>query len=248
MEPGGGMSIIDARLPLYQRLRDQIAAEIAAQRWTPGQAIPSEAELAASHGVAVGTVRHAIEVLVAEGLVDRVHGRGTFVRRPAFDHSLLRCLRIPGLQPGQTPALQSRILERAALKAPPEVAQRLELPAGTDCIRLVRQKLVDRRILRGEEIWLPKARFVPLLTVELAAIGHDLYPAFERLCGQLVASAEEELAIEAVGPEHAALTGVAAGQPVVVIDRLTRGYDRQPLEWRRVRAAAAAFHCHRHIH
>lgn len=235
------MAIIDERLPRYQRLRDQIAGGIAAQQWKPGEAIPSEAELAGMHNVAVGTVRHAIDVLVAEGLVERAQGRGTFVRRPCFDHSLLRCLQIPGLEPGQKPVLVSRILERAALPAPPEAAVKLGLATGADCIRLVRQKWVDRSILRCEEIWLPKARFAPLLAVELASIGDDLYPAFERLCGQLVATAEETLTAEAVGPEHARLIGVSVGQPVVVIERLTRGYDRHPLEWRRVRAPAAAF-------
>ena len=235
------MAVIDDRLPRYQRLRDQIAAGIAAQVWKPGEAIPSETELAAIHKVALGTVRRAIDVLVAEGLVERAHGRGTFVRRPCFSQSLLRCLHIPDLEPGGTPQLVSRILERAALPAPPEAAARLGLAAGADCIRLVRQKWVERRILRCEEIWLPKVRFAPMLSVELASIGNDLYPAFERLCGQLVATAEERLTAEAVGPEHASLVGVAVGQPVVVIDRLTRGYDRQPLEWRRVRAPAAAF-------
>lgn len=235
------MAAIDDRLPRYQRLRDQIAADIAAQVWKPGEAIPSETQLAASHKVALGTVRRAIDVLVAEGLVERSHGRGTFVRRPCFSQSLLRCLHIPNLAPGAAPHLISRILERAALPAPPEVAVRLGLKAGAESIRLVRQKWVERRILRCEEIWLSKARFAPMLNVELASIGNDLYPAFERLCGQLVATAEESLTAEAVGPEHAALVGVPVGQPVVVIDRLTRGYDRQPLEWRRVRAPAAAF-------
>lgn len=238
------MAPIDNRLPRYQRLRDQIAAGIAAQQWKPGEAIPSETELAALHNVAVGTVRHAIDVLVAEGLVERAHGRGTFVRRPCFAQSLLRCLHIPNLEPGVPPQLVSRILERAALPAPPEVATKLGLPAGADAIRLVRQKWVEKRILRCEEIWLSKARFAPMLNVELASIGNDLYPAFERLCGQLVATAEESLTAEAVGPEHASLVGVPVGQPVVVIDRLTRGYDRQALEWRRVRAPAAAF-CYR---
>lgn len=235
------MGFIDDRLPRYQRLRDQIASAIAAQQWKPGEAIPSETELAAMHNVAVGTVRHAIDVLVAEGLVERAQGRGTFVRRPCFDQSLLRCLQIPGLEPGEKPQLISRILERAALPAPPEAAGKLGLTVGADCIRLVRQKWVDRRILRCEEIWLPKARFAPMLAVELSSIGDDLYPAFERLCGQLVATAEETLTAEAVGPEHARLIGVSVGQPVVVIERLTRGYDRHPLEWRRVRAPAAAF-------
>ncbi|HLO75478.1 MAG TPA: GntR family transcriptional regulator, partial [Magnetospirillum sp.] len=229
------MSAIDDRLPRYQRLRDRIAADIAAQMWKPGEAIPSEAELAATHKVAVGTVRHAIDVLVADGLVVRQQGRGTFVCRPNFEHSLLRCLQIPGLEPGARAKLISRIVERAAMPAPPDVAERLALAANGECIRMVRQKWVDRQVLRAEEIWLPKARFAPMLTVELSSIGNDLYPAFERLCGQLVATASEALSVEAVGPEHAPLLGLSPGQPVVVIDRLTSGFDRQPLEWRRVR-------------
>lgn len=235
------MSAIDDRLPRYQRLRDQIAAEIAAQVWKPGEAIPSESELAAMHGLALGTVRRAIDVLVAEGLVERSHGRGTFVRRPSFDNSLLRFLRVQGAQ-GQVP--DSRILERAALPAPAEVAKALALPSGGEAVRLVRQRLADRHILLAEEIWLPKARFAPMLTVELSAIGPLLYPAYERLCGQLIASAEETLSVELVSAEQAKLVGVAPGQPVVVIERLAFGYDRQPLEWRRSRAPADSFRYH----
>lgn len=236
------MSIIDDRLPRYQRLRDQIAAEIAAQVWKPGEAIPSETDLAATHKVALGTVRRAIDVLVAEGLVERSHGRGTFVRRPSFDNSLFRFLRVQGGDAGMVP--DSRILERAALPAPPEVARMLGMAAGGETIRLVRQRLMGGRVLMAEEIWLPKARFVPMLTVELASIGALLYPAYERLCGQLVASAEETLTVEAVSADHAKLVGLAPGQPVVVIERLARGYDRQPLEWRRSRAPAATFRYH----
>ena len=52
----------DARLPLYLQLRDQLAAQIRAQKWQPGQAIPSEAELSQTYQVAVGTVRRAVEI------------------------------------------------------------------------------------------------------------------------------------------------------------------------------------------
>lgn len=236
------MNAIDDRLPRYQRLRDQIAAEIAAQLWKPGEAIPSESELAATHGVALGTVRRAIDVLVAEGLVERSHGRGTFVRRPSFDNSLLRFLRVQGGGKGEVPV--SRILERAALPAPADVAQSLALPSGGEAVRLVRQRLVAGRIMLAEEIWLPKARFAPMLSVDLAAIGPLLYPAYERLCGQLVASAEETLSVELAAAEHAKLVGVQPGQPVVVIERLAYGYDRHPLEWRRSRAPAESFRYH----
>ena len=46
----------DSRLPLYQRVRDRIAQGIG-RTWRPGDAIPSESELAKTHGVALGTLR-----------------------------------------------------------------------------------------------------------------------------------------------------------------------------------------------
>jgi GntR family transcriptional regulator len=60
---------------LAAQLRDQIQrGEIASQ-------LPSLTGLTAQTGLAVGTVRRAIDVLVKEGLVQAVSGRGTFVTR-----------------------------------------------------------------------------------------------------------------------------------------------------------------------
>ncbi len=75
----------DERLPLYQRLKDEMLDKIADGTWLPDQAIPTEAELTRHYGVAVGTVRKAVDMLVAEGLLQRIQGRGTFLRRPNFD-------------------------------------------------------------------------------------------------------------------------------------------------------------------
>ena len=63
------------RLPLYQRVRDRIAQGIG-RTWRPGDAIPSESELAKTHGVALGTLRKALDILVADGLLERFQGKG----------------------------------------------------------------------------------------------------------------------------------------------------------------------------
>ena len=55
------MNSLDQRLPRYQQMRDDIAARINRREWRPGDLIPSEAELAAQFGVAIGTVRKAID-------------------------------------------------------------------------------------------------------------------------------------------------------------------------------------------
>ncbi|WP_449411316.1 GntR family transcriptional regulator [Methylobacterium komagatae] len=230
----------DLRLPLYQRLRDQIAHQIARNVWRSGEPIPTEVELAASHGVAVGTVRKAIDLLVADGLVERQQGRGTFVRRPRFDRSLFRFFRHLG--PDGTQAVpEGRILDRESRRAPAHVRDTLGLEANAKAIYLARTRLLDGRPILSEEIWLPAARFASLLSVPLAEIGDLLYPAYERLCGEIVARAEETLTVGAAQASDTTALGIPEGAPVVVIDRLAFGFDNRPIEWRLTRGAATDF-------
>ena len=62
-----------------------------------------------------------------------------------------------------------------------------------------------------------------------------------RAAGKVIASAEETLSAEAAAPRHARPLGLAPGTPVMVIERLARGYDGKPLEWRRSRGPADKF-------
>jgi GntR family transcriptional regulator len=71
----------DAETPLWQQLASILRAQIQSGELPPGRVMASEATLMQEHGLARGTVRKAIDALVQEGLVNRVQGRGTFVRR-----------------------------------------------------------------------------------------------------------------------------------------------------------------------
>lgn len=235
------MDAPDHRLPLYQRLRDQIAGEITRNVWGPGSAIPTEAELAQTHKVAVGTVRKAIDVLVAEGLIERSQGRGTYVRRPSFDSSLFRFFRFQGPD-GTRRVPESRILHRERCPGPIEATRALDLADGTEVLHLSRLRLIDHRPVLAEEIWLPAARFAPLMDLAVEAFGDLLYPLYETHCRAIVASARETLSVAAVATVTADLLAVAPGTPVVVIERLALGYDNQPLEWRRSAGPADQFH------
>ncbi len=230
----------DLRLPLYQRLRDEIAHQIARNVWRSGEPIPTEAELAAVHSVAIGTVRKAIDVLVADGLVERQQGRGTFVRRPCFDRSLFRFFRHLGPD-GSTVVPEGRILSRTIRPAPGAVREALALDGKAETIRLVRIRLLGGRPILSEEIWLPAERFGPLLEAPLSEIGDLLYPAYERLCGEIVARAEETLTVGTANTSDAERLGIAEGDPVVVIERLALGFDGRPIEWRLTRGSAADF-------
>lgn len=231
----------DERLPRYQRLRDAIAERIAENAWRAGEAIPTEAELAKTHKVAVGTVRKAIDVLVADGLLERQQGRGTFVRRPSFQNSLFRFFRHQG-RSGEQQIPESRILERKSQHPiPGHVIEALKLPKSAKAIRLSRLRLFGDAPFLLEEIWLPHARFARLLNASEAEIGPLLYPAYERLCGEIIARAEEVLMVDTAGERDSRLLGVAEQAPIVRIERLAFGFDNKPVEWRRSHGLATTF-------
>jgi GntR family transcriptional regulator len=104
--------------------------------------------------------------------------------------------------------------------------------------------MLDGKPLLAESIWLPKDKFAPLLEIDTAEFGDLLYPLYEERCGQVIASAEEDLTAEAVNDVYARLLQLQPGAPVIVVERVALGYDRQPLEWRRSRGPADQFRYH----
>lgn len=73
--------------PKYQRLAADLRRRIAAGEWRGDTALPVESELEQQYGVARNTVRLAVDVLVNEGRLVRLQGKGTFLREhPVLDH------------------------------------------------------------------------------------------------------------------------------------------------------------------
>src|SRR3954454_24437895 len=81
--------------PLYEQIKILLTQSLVAGEWKPGEAIPSELELAGRYKVSQGTVRKAVDVLAAENIVVRRQGKGTFVATHTEEESsLFRFLRI----------------------------------------------------------------------------------------------------------------------------------------------------------
>ena len=236
----------DQRLPIYQRLADLLRRDVTEGRLRPGDRVPSDNELSQAYELSPGTVRKALDLLVQEELFERFHGRGTFVRRPSFDSSLFRFFRFRGPN-GSGAVPEGRILRRSMEKVPSYVARQLHIEEGSQAISMSRVRLIDAIPVVAEEIWLPLDRFAAFLDIATEEIGDLLYPIYDDICGQLVARAEESLTAEAATTETARLLRIETGTPVMLIDRLAKGYDGTPLEWRRSRGRADLFRYHTEI-
>ncbi len=231
----------DERLPLYQRLADLLRNEIKSGARKPGDRLPSENIIAEDYGLAPGTARKALAELVNDGILERVQGRGTFVRRPSFDQSLFRFFRFRSKGSGQE-VPKSRIRSRSVKPFPDHVADKLAQPRKSDGIQMSRLRIIDGAPVVLEEIWLPLEPFRAFLEIKTDDLGDLLYPVYDACCEQVVARAEEILTAEAAGKDAARLLNIAVGEPIMVVDRLARGFDGCPLEWRRSRGPAKLFH------
>ena len=80
--------------PLYRQIKDFMIRSLEAGEWGPGDAIPSEGELAARFNVSQGTVRKAIDEMASENLLIRRQGKGTFVASHDDPRSFYRFLRL----------------------------------------------------------------------------------------------------------------------------------------------------------
>ena len=126
-----GMAGIPRYVPLYVQIKRLLTQGLQAGEWKPGEAIPSEMELARRYGVSQGTVRKAIDELAAENLVVRRQGRGTFVATHHEARTQFRFLRLPQA------AMVFDALNGQALTSTAQATLRLELRFGeTRIVRL----------------------------------------------------------------------------------------------------------------
>jgi GntR family transcriptional regulator len=176
----------------------------------PGAALPSERELADRYGIARMTVRTELERFVADGLVYRIHGRGTFVAAPRVTQemtlsSFSEDMRERGLVPG------SRILACHVVLATSDVAGRLELADGAPVIRIHRVRIADGEPMAVEEAFLPADRFAGLDQADLER--GSLFELLEERWGVQLATGEQRVVAVSFDATQAHLLGVEPGDP-----------------------------------
>src|SRR6185436_21090348 len=114
--------------PLYRQIKALLLESLRSGAWRPGEAIPSEMDLASRYKVSQGTVRKAIDELAAENLLLRRQGKGTFVATHAEERVQFRFLRLTP-DSGDSVGMQRRLIDCKRQRAPVEIARALGLRA-----------------------------------------------------------------------------------------------------------------------
>src|SRR5574343_865556 len=235
--------------PLYQQIKALLVKSLQDAEWKPGEAIPSETELAARFRVSQGTVRKAIDELAAENLVVRRQGKGTFVATHAERHVQYRFLKLmpdSGDASVEGPA-QRHIVECKRVRASADVARTLGLRTG-DAVMQARRVLSFSGVPTIlEDIWLPGQAFKGLSANQLAAYPGPTYAMFELDFGVRMVRAEEKIRAVLPTAEQAQALQVAPDTPLLSVERIAFTYNDVPMELRRGLYRTDTHHYHNEL-
>ncbi|NML15528.1 GntR family transcriptional regulator [Azohydromonas caseinilytica] len=232
IDPSAEAGAAPAFSPLYQQIKALLTRSLQGGEWKPGEAIPSELELAARFKVSQGTVRKAIDELAAEGLLVRRQGKGTFVATHAEQHVKYRFLRLTP-EEGGVPPVERRVLDCRRQRAPADVARALELKSGEAAVLVRRLLSAQGQPVVLDDIWLPGALFKGLSAERLSGWRGPMYEMFESEFGVRMIRAEEQIRAVAADAATAQWLMLETGAPLLSVERLSRTYGDKPVELRR---------------
>jgi len=178
-------------LPLYLQIKEHLLAKIDAGTWPAQSMIPTESELCEEYGVSKITVREAIKLLVRDGRLSRVAGKGTFIMPQKIEQKLNRFFSFTrwAQQNGLEPA--SRILKVESLPADVHIAGHLDMPQGEPVTRIERLRLGNNEPLMLEVIWVPASLCPDLHLQDLANV--PLNDILQEVYGIVLSRARESI-------------------------------------------------------
>lgn len=221
-EPGRRSSQMRGPLPVHMQISEMLIREIAVGRLADGARLPPEREMAASLGIAVGTLRRALSDLTQKGLLDRIQGSGNYVRSRADLTGVYAFFRLEKIDGGGLPTADILSVERLAKPA--------DLPAfgsARDAHRIRRLRRLDGQPAAVEEIWLDGSRAERL---ERHDLSESLYLHYRLALGFSIVRAEDRIAV-APAPDWApAEFAPASGTVVGFIERIAWAGDGASVE------------------
>jgi GntR family transcriptional regulator len=216
---------------LHAEVKRRIIAALSEGRWKHGEAIPSEPALAQRFKVSVGTIRRAVSDLVAENVLVRRQGSGTYVATHTPDYMLSVFYWIVD-EKDRKELPRVEILSYGERRADAAAAARLRLPANDPVIRVRALQRIGGRPMMVDDIHMPKALFPSLTQSTFRSRQGTIYGFLQERFGITVVRVVERLQARPAPVRVSEALGLPAATPVLRIERTAYTYGDAPVETR----------------
>jgi GntR family transcriptional regulator len=225
---------LGAKAPKYQRIASALRTDISTGTYAPGDRLPAETAMMDRFKVSLPTLRQALGLLRAEGLIESRHGIGTFVRE---DRRLTRRSRHRyGAARGRAGLLNIHLRHDIVFAgrgpAPDRIAEAMGITTGDEVV-IRRRYLYDRDTGRLEEIG---ASYLPIdiaggtFLEQPTVVPKALFRCVEDITGRRYATALDRWVARLATGEEAAAFDLATGAPVLHVVHTARDENGDAME------------------
>ena len=227
----GMRSVIDHNdpLPLYHQVKSIVREQIENGTWQEGDQIPPEQQLCAQYGISRTTVKEALNQLVAEGLLYRKQGKGTYVSTSRWAPRPQKLISLSEEIRSRHQIPSNQLLETAIEPASVPVARALELASGTPVVRLKRLRMADREPIAIQTAHIPAAMCPHLLDV--LREDQSLYRVLAERFRITPRRATEVYKPGTLDDRAGKLLATKANAPCFLVERVTYADGAKPFEF-----------------
>jgi len=215
----------------YKEVKNGILAALAAKEWKGGEAIPSEKRLSERFGVSIGTLRKAIDDLVADNILVRHQGLGTFVAQHQRDRHFFRFFRVVR-QDGDKTYPTVTLVSFTRAKATRDIAALLGIDASARVFSFVNRLSLHGETVMVDNITVAEERFAGLTETALRERPGTLYNFYQDAFHINVVGTDERLRVATANDVESRLLEVPRGTPLLEVRRIAYSYHHEPVEVR----------------
>ena len=218
--------------PLYKEVKRLLTAGLQAREWQPGAALPSETRLAQRFHVSIGTLRKAVDALVAEQVLVRQQGRGTFVATHGPSRLMFQFFRIVRAD-GEKQLPEPELLGFERDRAAAHEAAALRIQPGDRVLRVRNLLRLGGEPIVLDDIVLAHRLFPDLGEKAFRERDSTIYNLYQTRYGINVVHASERLRAATADRASARILKLEPGAPLLEIHRVATTYHSSPVELRR---------------
>ncbi|MGX5026392.1 GntR family transcriptional regulator [Enterobacter asburiae] len=213
---------------VFQDIARKLKDHINGCSYNVGDPLPTENQLARIYSVSRNTLRKALELLEAEGMVERKHGSGTYVKRKSFiahvEH--MNCLTEIAINSGKD--IVSQIIRFEVQRATPLIARELNITESDPVYYIKRLRVIDNKPAQLEETWLSVNLF-PELTI--SHMKKSKFSYIENECNIKIIGTFETFSPAFPTPEIAGVLHTSIKDPILKIQTQAIDEKHHPIDY-----------------
>ena len=225
--------------PLYEQIKAILRSRVLDGTYKPHEQLPSESEMMTAFNVSRITVRQALNDLQNEGLVFRIHGKGTFVSKPKAFQDLGRLQGFGEAMRKMGYETFARVVSMRTVVPSAQVQERLHLSKRAKVTELQRIRFLNREPISLDVTYLPADIGARLAKEDLAS--RDIFVILENDYGMSLGHADLQIGSTLADERLAGQLQVEEGSPVLVIERTTHTTDGKPIDYEHLYYRGDAF-------